>query len=154
MIIQKSINIPANTLLSDIISTDIKLSKGLIYQLDIYFPPGSCGLAGICIFSNEVQLYPNEIGEYFTGDNNLISFPDTEIIKEPPYILNVEGYNIDTVYDHKIIIRVGFVAEDKLILRYLPESINTIIKKIDENNAIKEEKKKEERSKLIKRRVK
>jgi hypothetical protein len=69
MIIQKTVSVPANTSKTDLLTTDIKISKGIIYQIDFYFPPGSCGLLGCCVLMNEVQLYPNEIGEFFIGEN-------------------------------------------------------------------------------------
>ena len=132
MIIQKTIQIPANTSKEDNFKTLIKLTKGLIYQIDFYFPPGSCGLAGICIFLNEVQIYPINLGEFFIGENNNISFPDTIIVGESPYDLVVLCYNEDTLFSHQIILRIGFESNDDLILRYLPEKIETIVNKIEE----------------------
>lgn len=133
MIIQKTLTIPFNTTKTELLIEDIKLTKGIIYQLDVYFPPGSCGLMGICITLNESQLYPNEIGEFFIGDNNIISFPDTTVIKDSPYILQLKGYNEDTIYNHSVIVRIGFESNNDLISRYIPKPIDEIIEKINES---------------------
>ena len=129
----------------------LQLTRGLIWKFEVYFPPGSCGLVRIKLMENEHQLYPSTPDELFRGENNTISFDDTYLIKDPPFVLTLQGYNLDTVYDHVVFVRIGFTSKDDLILRYLPPSLNEIIDMLNQSTIQQQEKVVEDSRKNLKR---
>lgn len=96
------------------------VTKGLIYQFDLYFPPGSSGLLHIRIADGAYPLYPSEPSEWFFGDNSLITFPDRYFIQTPDQMLQIWHYNTDDTYDHTFQIRIGQVLAGQFIQSFLP----------------------------------
>ena len=96
------------------------VTEGLIYQFELYFPPGSSGLLYVCVEDGAHRIWPSEPDEWFFGDNTLISFPDKYFISTKPTVLFVYAYNLDTAYDHKFQIRIGQVSDPALIQSYMP----------------------------------
>jgi hypothetical protein len=121
MIYQSTITTPANTLLASPKKTLMNVSKGLVYKMEIVFPTGSAGLAGISIFDGSYQIWPSTLNEFFTGDDTVISFEDIYLKEAAPFEFTIFTYNLDDTYEHKIYVRIGFVTEDVFMARYLPE---------------------------------
>lgn len=120
MIYARSITSPFGADVTNPTDTVIHLTKGFIYQLDLYFPSGSQGLLKVQIHDHQIQLYPFNVGEYFYGDDGVISFPESHLIDDPPFELIVRHYNEDEAYDHSFQIRIGIVAAEVFIARFLP----------------------------------
>jgi len=96
------------------------VTEGLVYQFELYFPPGSSGLLYVAIDDGGHRVWPSEPGEWFFGDNTLISFPDKYFVSSAPYQFLVYSYNLDQAYDHKFQIRIGEVSDPTLIQSLLP----------------------------------
>lgn len=107
MIYSFEITTPANTPLSNMKKTVMKLAKGTTYRIEILFPPGPCGLLHVQISDALHQVWPTNAGEFFTTDDETISFNDELVIGEPPYELQAYTYNEDDTYDHTLWIRIG-----------------------------------------------
>lgn len=112
-----------------------KLTRGLIYKIEVDFPPGSSGLLHCFIEYEGVQIYPTPEGENFFGDNTIISFDDTRWVKSEPFVFDVYYWNEDDTYDHKFQIRVGLVAGEDLIRRYVPSDMVADMQEIVEKEA-------------------
>jgi len=121
MIYSVALNIPANTPITALASSKLKVTKGFIYQLDIYFPPGPSGLCGVLIRDHVLQLYPFNRGSFFVADDRVISFPESHYVDREPFELFMEGYNTDTLYSHTVEISIGLVSADVFIARYVPQ---------------------------------
>lgn len=100
--------------------TTMKLTKGLIYKFEAFFPPGPSGLVGVKILKADVQLYPRERTEWFLGDNMTIAFEDTYFLSQPPWEFEIQTYNIDEAYSHTIQVRIGLMTEAEYMARYAP----------------------------------
>ena len=96
------------------------VTEGLIYKFELYFPPGSSGLLYVCVEDGDHRIYPSEPGEWFFGDNTLISFDDRLFITTEPHQLFIYSYNLDTAFDHKYQIRIGQVSDSIVIQSFLP----------------------------------
>lgn len=96
------------------------VTKGLLYQFDLYLPPGSSGLLKVAVADGGYPLYPSEPGEWLFGDNTLISFPDRYFIQTPDQYLTIWHYNEDDTYDHVFQIRIGQVLAEAFIASFLP----------------------------------
>ena len=57
--------------------TVLKVTKGLVYQVEVEFPPGPLGLCHVSIHDGGYQVWPSNPDFDFHGDNGMIVFPDT-----------------------------------------------------------------------------
>lgn len=102
------------------IKTSLKITNGLVYRVEVSFPPGSAGLMGVAIFDGSYQVWPSTIGEWFTGDGLNIGFEDVYLKQAAPYEFAIYAYNEDTKYPHTVTVRVGMVSKDIFMARFLP----------------------------------
>ena len=111
MIYEKRLLIPKLTLESAPVSTTVEIHPGIVKQVQVYFPPGVAALAHVQIFYWERQFWPTNPNSSFTGDNTLLSFPEDLVIVDPPFELEIRGWNNDDTYPHTPIIRFQMQAE-------------------------------------------
>jgi len=102
------------------LDTDLPVTDGLIYQFELYFPPGSSGLLYVRVADGSFPVWPSEPGEWFYGDNTLITFPDRYYIRAPNHNFKVWYYNLDDTYDHKFTVRIGQVSSELFISSFIP----------------------------------
>jgi len=103
-----------------VIDADLPVTDGLIYQFELYFPPGSSGLLFVRVADGGFPVWPSEPGEWFYGDNTLITFPDRYYIAAPDHKFKVWYYNLDDTYDHKFTVRIGQVSSELFIQSFIP----------------------------------
>jgi len=115
----------------------LPVNRGLIFGGEIRFPPGSAGLLRFSILYAGYKLYPRNRRGYFSGNDEVIPLEDTQLINEPPYELVACGYNLDTTWEHEVIIRIGIISEEIYVQRYLPDVAARRIKA--ENERLKDE---------------
>ena len=120
MVYTKTITAPSSGSASAPTLDRMAVTRGLIYQFDLYFPPGSSGLLKVRITDGSYPLYPSEPSEWFFGDNSLITFPDRYFIQTPDQLLTIWYYNEDDTYDHEFQIRIGQVLGNQFIQSFLP----------------------------------
>jgi len=102
------------------LDADLPVTNGLIYQFELYFPPGSSGLLYVRVADGGFPVWPSEPGEWFYGDNTLITFPDRYYIAAPDHKFKVWYYNLDDTYDHKFTVRIGQVSAELFIQSFIP----------------------------------
>lgn len=100
--------------------TALRVTKGLVYKVEFDFPPGSAGLLGCAIFDGSFQLWPSNVGQWFTGDSIVIGFDDVYLKESAPYQFHIYTYNDDDTYEHLVNVRIGLVSKDIFIARFLP----------------------------------
>lgn len=120
MIYIADITTPANTLQDSPKKTVLQVTKGLVYKLEIAFPPGSRGLLSCYINDGNYQVWPVGYGSVFRGDNSKIVFDDTYLKLLPPYQFSIFTYNLDELYEHNLIFRLGLVSQEIFMARFLP----------------------------------
>jgi len=120
MIYTANITIPAQTVSTQTICERIVITSGLVYKVELQFPPGCLGLAHVYIKDGGYQVWPSTPGTDFACDDYTINFEDSFLKQTEPYELQIYGYNDDETYDHTIQIRVGQVSKEIFIARYLP----------------------------------
>lgn len=120
MIYTANITTPSNTAQTDLKHTVLHVTTGLVYKVEVYFPPGSAGLMGVAIFDGLFQVWPSTVGVFFIGDNLLISYDDLYLKEAAPYQFDIYTYNEDTVYDHLAIVKLGLVSKEVFRARFLP----------------------------------
>jgi hypothetical protein len=105
---------------SNPLRTELRITKGLVYKVELDFPPGSAGLLGAAIFDGGFQVWPSTLGQWFTGDGIVISFDDTYLKEAEPFLFDVVTFNDDDTYAHKLTIRIGLVSKEIFMARFLP----------------------------------
>ncbi len=111
MIYEKRLTIPKLTLQSAPVSETVEIHPGIVKQVEVYFPPGCAALAHIQIFYWGRQFWPTNPNSDFTGDGTLLSFPEDLVITDPPFELEIKGWNDDDTYSHTPIIRFQMQSE-------------------------------------------
>jgi len=100
--------------------TVLSVTKGLVYKLELFFPPGSEGELGVVITDGGYQVWPSSPGQWFTGDDELIGFDDMYLKSTAPYQFDIYTYNDDASYDHIVDVRIGLVSKRLYQARFLP----------------------------------
>jgi len=97
------INIPANTPRENSIRVNIKVPAGVIRKVWVLIPYGHKALAHLIIRHGETQIIPWS-GDIH-GDGEQLVFDEVyELPTED--ILTLEGWNEDSKYDHRFIVRL------------------------------------------------
>ena len=107
MFYRVSLQVPANTLITAPVTADIPAVRGVVYRVSVQFPFGCAGLVHVNIWHREFQLWPSNMGAYFSSDGQTIEFTEEYQLLELPYEFQVRGYSEDDTYSHKITVRVG-----------------------------------------------
>lgn len=98
---------PKNTSSDAKQKTILALQGGIIYRIQIRFPPGPSHLLHLKINRGLHQVLPNNPEADFADDDAIIVFDDQYVLPTPPYHLEAYTWNTDTVYDHRVIISIG-----------------------------------------------
>lgn len=104
--------------------TRIVVTKGLVYQFELYLPSGSAGLMGVAVFDGLYQVWPSTVGTFFIGEDHLISFTDMYLKESAPFEFQVYTYNEDTANNHFASVRIGLVSKEVFLARFLPTKNN------------------------------
>ncbi len=120
MIYSLNINTPENITYEKRQLKRMYVTKGLVYQVEVFFPAGSHGLLHCFIMDGGFQCWPSNPGETFSGNDILITFGDTYIKQSEPFIFDIYTYNLDDTFDHSLSVRIGLVSADVFIARFLP----------------------------------
>lgn len=126
MIYSFEITTPANTLESDKKITRLKLTEGILQQIDIVFPVGCATLAYIAFYEGGHQVFPTNPDESFHSDDDRISFKEALRIEREPYEFVARTYNLDTIYSHTIIVRLGILRRDDILGLWVPWAVEEI----------------------------
>ena len=120
MIYSASITTDANTAKVDAVVTDIIVTKGLLWLVEVEFPSGCCGLAHIQIFDGSYQLFPASPGDSLHSEGAVLSYDDIYFKTAAPFVFSVKTWNLDDTWNHTLQIRLGIASSDAAMSRYLP----------------------------------
>ena len=111
MVFSVDVTTPANTQIANALRTPIILFIGLIYHIEVYFPPGPSGLVGVQLSAGNHQLLPYNNGSWLRGDNILFKYDDLLHFDISTSQMDIITYNIDAVYDHHILVNIELVTD-------------------------------------------
>lgn len=120
MIYQKHISTIITTYAVTPLQSVLKVTKGLVYKVEVDFPPGPRGTLKVQIYDGGHQVWPSTGGEYFQADGYCISFDDTFLKLAAPFQFDIYTWNIAEDYPHAVTVRIGMVSSDLYIARFLP----------------------------------
>ena len=140
MIYAYDITTVANTTQSSPKRTTLKVTKGLVYQVEVEFPPGPLGYCHVSIHDGGYQIWPSNSEFDFHGDNGYITFPDTYLKLVAPFEFTAVTWNEDDTWPHTIHIRLGMVSDEVFMARFLPSlSFDKMLTVLDEAQKRQEE---------------
>jgi len=100
--------------------TIIKITKGLIWLLEVDFPAGCVGLVHVQLFDGNYQLLPASPGKNLSGDGQLLRYDDSYLKESAPFELTLVTWKEDELWDHHIQVRIGVASSRLFMARYLP----------------------------------
>ena len=109
MLFRYNISTPANTAASAKKKTILKVTTGIVTQIDIQFPPGPTGLLHLQINDALHQVWPMNPDGDFASHNVNISFREFIPVLTEPYEFQAHTWNTDDTYAHLLIIRIGIL---------------------------------------------
>ena len=149
MIYSKEITTEASTPKSSLKRTVIKVTKGIVYKVEFYFPYGSEGKMGVAVLDGLFQVWPSNVGAFFTGSDINISFEDLYMKSAAPFEFQCYTYNTDDIFDHIVAVRIGLVSNEIYMARFLPnKTYEYFTKLLEDLETEKEIKKKKQRRTL------
>jgi hypothetical protein len=120
MIFSFAINTPANTSKESKRKQELKLTRGIIHQVDILFPSGCAGLAHIAINDALHQVWPTNPEEDFYTDGEKISSKEFYNLRREPFMLNAFTWNEDDTFPHSIIVRLSVLQKSEIQGVWIP----------------------------------
>ena len=109
-----AITVPAGTLESAPIVTVLKLTAGIIHQVDVEFRSGTDFRVGVRINQGLHQVYPTNPDGDLRAEGRPIIFPDYLKLDTGEDELTVYAYAPTSIYDHVVYVKLGILAEDEL----------------------------------------
>jgi len=102
MIYAFQISTPSKTYSSAPQPTWLRVEKGTLQELFIFFPPGNDGLHYLQIMYHESVAFPKTIN-YFHGNNLYLEFHNMDFkINNAPFVLKALTQNYDDLFSHEL----------------------------------------------------
>ena len=105
------LEIEAGQTREDPATTFLELAYGTIEVVLVQFPPGHAGLTRIQMYYNETQAFPRNPGEFYIGDDTVLSIPTRYPIHERPWRLELVGWAPDAELPHNIHVEIALIEE-------------------------------------------
>lgn len=108
MFYRYSLTVPASTAQSAPVETIMRLTYGIVHQVEIGFPPGCAALVHVSIHRYEHQAWPTNPDEQFAWDDYNVRITGEEFpLLAAPFTLYLRAWSEDTSYAHTITARIG-----------------------------------------------
>ena len=124
LIYATELSIPANTLEASPVSTALAICQGTVDHVWVRWRWGVGNLGGVQILHAAFVRWPYTQGAWFPSFYESLDWQDDLAIDQPPYELEVKGYNLDDTYPHTVwvgvnILRGGFAGVTRSIQEWL-----------------------------------
>ena len=105
MVYEVRVTVPPNTTRDNAVRQVVKVAPGTLEQLEIEFPTGCAGLVHVQILYQDVQTWPSNLDQSFTGNGSHLVFRESLPVKKAPFEFIIRAWNLDDTYPHTPIIR-------------------------------------------------
>jgi len=108
-----SITVPANTLASAPVTTEVEVCRGTVEAFYRLFPMGCAGKVHLQVFHQTRQLFPTTPGQAYVGDGSEVLGDASVTLEEPPFIVELRAWSPGTSYSHVIYVEfyIKFAVE-------------------------------------------
>ena len=121
MILNNRITTAANTAQTARQRTEWLVPRGILFQVDIVFPPGPGGLLRLRILRGSDPFVPAQDEQFIRADNIHLTLKTHLVMDTYPTLLSVETFNLDTAYPHDVDITVSIATSNSERMLYEPE---------------------------------
>lgn len=105
--------LPANTLNSAPVSREIKLVRGTLTRVSIWFQAGCAGYVYARIKEGESLISPSDQLTGWSFDDYVLELqPEYDLINDP-YILTLEGWSDGSIFSHTLITRWEVLTKEQ-----------------------------------------
>jgi hypothetical protein len=120
------LTVPAGTTFNNPATKIVRLSYGIITEIEITFPAGCAGLVHLAIDHYEHQAFPTNPDRDFIGDDHTTTLSDSYPVTEAPYSVKLRGWAPTTTLSHNVYVELSvlpppFEAEQPEASVALPE---------------------------------
>ncbi len=126
MAFSERLAIPASTTEASPASIDIPILPLTVKTVELTFPSGCVGLVGVWLEYQDRQIWPDNPGARFRGNDQAIKFAPSIELEEPPFIITFRGINDDDTFAHTVyaVIDVEYPGGffENILSRLLPGS--------------------------------
>lgn len=110
MLFQRTVTIPAATLVTAEHVETIDLAPGTGVKVRVEFPPGCGELAGVMLKRGIHQVWPITPGEYASWDGGAVESAEEIRLTEEPFELSIHAVNYDVLNPHTVTIAISVLA--------------------------------------------
>lgn len=97
------------------------LSAGVVTRVAVQFPAGCAGMVHVSIWRGEHQVWPVNLDEAISGEDAIVSWPESYDLDDEPFGFEVRGWSPGTTYPHVITFRFALLSlEEAQSARGLP----------------------------------
>ena len=100
MLYAKEVTVAPNTPKTGYVDFTLKLTKGKVKRISVFFPWGCAGLCGVQIIHRTWQIYPLSRGEWLLGNEREFNYESIIDLTSEPYEVIIRAYNEDDTYEH------------------------------------------------------
>ena len=130
MIFQATVTIPANTLVDNPKKQTLVIAKGIISKFMIRPRAGHHGLAHLTISFHEVQIAPSTRSMDLHGDFFPLDWEDYYECYQPPFELDLVGWNEDETYPHSFDIFIVVLPRKAVVISALSDMFQSFLSRL------------------------
>lgn len=101
-VVARKITVPAGTLSSAPLSTDVSFDQGTVTRVEIVIPDGHAGLTGLALQQAQQQIIPEDAGTWVISNDETIGWDVSDYLNNGNW--QTLAYNTD-VFDHSFYLR-------------------------------------------------
>lgn len=102
MLYSLDVSIPANTLKTGLLISDLQLCAGVIKRVWIRWRYGSANLCGCRIVRESRQVWPSNPTQWFPSQSAGVDFDEYYELSDVPYSVSIDAFNLDDTYSHNL----------------------------------------------------
>jgi len=125
-----AVTVPASTPEDTPVVREFNIEEDYVTSIDVYFPPGCCGLCRARAYYGSEQIAPKPAGSDFRGDGALVKSPMRWRIPERPCPIRFELWNLDDTYEHTPILYIVTAEEEEAKPYKVLSDFVSILKKL------------------------
>lgn len=101
------LTVPAGTAKADPARETVKVTSGVILEVEVFFPAGQVGLVSVAIHYHEKQILPTSPEVQWIGNDDHITVSEHFPVLDAPHVLELVGWAPDTTLDHKVYVDIS-----------------------------------------------
>lgn len=108
--------------------TIIVVEGDVIDLVRVRFPPGPSGLLKVAIYYGNEQIWPDKVGSWFVGDNEVIQWSEFYPLPEALTRFTVKTVNDDDTYEHSVYLTISTKYFRETFENRIAESITRLLR--------------------------